>query len=147
MERETVMAASLPCDLCQDEAAVIMANNLMEPGALCVGVRCMASYGTGLAVGILTEMPEDDRKEYAGIVRPLAELCGIVKPKASKAKPQADVQVTHYEDLQLTGDGDGSGEPEVNVTCECCENMFTATEIADGVCAACAAGCDGGPCV
>lgn len=115
-----------------------MANNLMEPGALCVGVRCMASYGTGLAVGILTEMPEDDRKEYASIVRPLAELCGIVKPKASKAKPQADAPVTHNEDSRLTGDGDGDGDGHMK-DCATCGHEFDAGELdSDGNCLSCA---------
>lgn len=45
------MAAQLPCDLCEQEAAVVMFNNLVDGSAMTVGALCLPTFFGGAMLG------------------------------------------------------------------------------------------------
>lgn len=45
------MAAQLPCDLCGEEAAVVMFNNLVDGSAMTVGALCLPTFFGGAMLG------------------------------------------------------------------------------------------------
>jgi|SRR6185437_8998926 len=47
------MAAQLPCDLCEQEAAVVMFNNLVDGSAMTVGALCLPTFFGGAMLGAI----------------------------------------------------------------------------------------------
>lgn len=45
------MAAQLPCDLCDQESAVVMFNNLVDGSAMTVGAACLPTFFGGAMLG------------------------------------------------------------------------------------------------
>jgi hypothetical protein len=47
------MAQQLPCDLCGEEAAVVMFNNLADGSAMTVGAACLPQFFGGALLGAI----------------------------------------------------------------------------------------------
>jgi hypothetical protein len=47
------MAQQLPCDLCQDEPAVLMQTSLADGTVLTVGVACLPQFFGGALLGVI----------------------------------------------------------------------------------------------
>jgi hypothetical protein len=47
------MAANIPCDLCGEEAAVVLMNNLIDGGTMTVGATCLPQFFSGALIGAL----------------------------------------------------------------------------------------------
>lgn len=47
------MANQLPCDLCGEEVAVLMQNNLTDGGTLTIGAACLPQFFGGALLGAI----------------------------------------------------------------------------------------------
>ena len=47
------MAQQLPCDLCNEEAAVVMMNNLVDGSTMTVGAVCLPQFFGGALLGAI----------------------------------------------------------------------------------------------
>ncbi len=47
------MAADIPCDLCGEEAAVVLMNNLVDGGTMAVGSLCAPMFFGGAMLGAI----------------------------------------------------------------------------------------------
>ena len=47
------MAQQLPCDLCGEETAVVMMNNLVDGGSMTVGPQCLPGFFGGALLGAI----------------------------------------------------------------------------------------------
>ena len=51
------MAAQLPCDLCDEEAAVVLFNNLADGSSMSVGAKCLPHFFGGALLGAIGSDP------------------------------------------------------------------------------------------
>lgn len=89
------MAQQLPCDLCGEETAVVMMNNLADGGSMTVGPRCLPGFFGGALLGAIGSDGHAGPPTKCQACRRTHER--MTTPVAPLSIPAADPAVTEFD--------------------------------------------------
>ena len=92
------MAQQLPCDLCGEETAVVMMNNLADGGSMTVGPQCLPGFFGGALLGAIGSDGHAGPPTKCQACRRTHEH--MTTPVAPLSIPAADPAVTEFDDRE-----------------------------------------------
>lgn len=99
------MAAQLPCDLCEDEPAAVLLNNMADGSSMAVGAACLPMFFGGALLGAIGSdghagpptKCQACRRTHERMTTPVAPLSAQPDQPAEPESAPTDVEIAGSE--------------------------------------------------